>query len=145
MSKKVTPVTDKPQERGEEYSQKRDKEFRTTFEIKKEVDRLLRAAHKNLSEANDLITENHELLTSCYSYLPDVITDYGHGDQLFQPFDSILESALARLTHVGSDLYAHGNTWRPDRDILTDAEKEEYIQDRVHNRTKWLDSESSCD
>ncbi len=145
MSKKITAVTDKQQETGEAFSRRRDKEFRKSWAIKKKVNRLLRAAHKNLSEAHELMTENQELLTSCYSCLPSVMTDYGYGDhQLFKPFDSILESALARVTHLGSDLFAHEYTWRPDR-AMTDAEQIEYLQDRVHNRRKWLDPKLSCE
>ncbi len=144
MSKKVTKATDKQQETGEDYSQKRDREFRKSWEIKEEMNRLLRAAHKNLSEASALMTENRELLTSCYSYLPSVMTDYGYGDQgLFKPFDSILESALARVDHLGSDLYAHQYTPMPDKDVWTDAEKIEYLEDRIYNRTKWLDPKLS--
>ena len=145
MSKKVPAVTNKEQETGEDYSQRRDREFRRTFAIKEEMNRLLREAHKSLSEANALMTENQELLISCYSYLPSVMTDYGYGDNpLFKPFDSILASALARVTHLGSDLFAHEYTWRPDR-AMTDAEQIEYLQDRVYNRRKWLDPKLTCE
>jgi hypothetical protein len=146
MSKKVAAVTDKQQETGEDYSQKRDKEFKKSWEIRKEMDRLLREAHKSLSEANALMTEHQALLTSCYSYLPSVMTDYGCGDHLlFKPFDSILEAALARVDHLGSDLFAHQYTPMPDKEVWTDAEKDEYLQDRVHNRSEWLNPKLSCD